>query len=257
MVENRVEKEMAAVLKKEEKLHKKAMRQQNREWKEQLEGKMPEKTRKGLEKAFIKAFEIVFTKGTPVIEKSFRKEDIPDEYKIHDFAIRQRGKKKDFLALRGTVRKSELTNTVTTLAEGVGLGILGIGLPDIILFVGMLLRGIYQTAAKYGFDCEDEFERVFILRMMETSLQKGEAWKKGDANVEAFLQNVVSDVSKEEIKQQIRKTAETFAVDMLIMKFIQSLPLVGVVGGVSNPYYYRKIMDYVEIKYWKRYLRSL
>ena len=27
-----------------------------------------------------------------------------------------------------------------------GLGLLGIGLPDIVLFVGMLLKGVYETA---------------------------------------------------------------------------------------------------------------
>ena len=254
---NNIDKELAIVLKKEEKLHKKAIKENNAEWKKQLENKIPEKAKKGLEKAFIKAFDIVFTKGSSVIEKSYQKEDLIDEYKIHDYAIRQRGKKKDFRALKGTVRKSELTNTMTTFAEGVGLGILGVGLPDIVLFVGMLFRGIYQTSAKYGFDYEDEFEKIFILKLIETSLLKGEAWEKGDEEIEQFLQNVVPDVTENELKQQIEKTAETFAMDMLIMKFIQSVPVVGIVGGMSNPYYYRKIMDYVEIKYRKRYLLNL
>ncbi|MBR1742214.1 MAG: EcsC family protein [Lachnospiraceae bacterium] len=252
-----LEKEWTAVLKKEEKLHDRVMKQKNAEWKENLEGKIPDKARKGLEAAFGKAFEIVFTKGTSVIEKSYQKEEAFDEHKIRDYAIRARGAGKDFRALKNTVRKSEYVNTAATFAEGVGLGLFGIGLPDIVLFVGMLLRGIYQIAAKYGYDTEDEFEKSFILKLMETSLQKGKAWEKGDEEAEAFVKNVVSELSEKELKQQIQETARIFAMDMLLLKFIQSLPAVGVVGGISNPFYYRKIMDYAELKYRKRYLYSL
>ena len=46
----------------------------------------------------------------------------------------------------------------------------------------------------------------------------------------------------------------TFALDMLVLKFIQGLPVVGVLGGAANPVYYRKIMRYVQLKYKKRYL---
>ena len=41
---------------------------------------------------------------------------------------------------------------------------------------------------------------------------------------------------------------------MLVLKFIQGLPIVGIVGGAFNPVYYNKIMKYVRIKYYKRYL---
>ena len=251
------EKEWAAVLKKEEKMRQKAVGQKKSEWKEGLEKKIPEKARHGLEKAFIKAFELVFTKGTSVIEKSYQKADFSHEHKIRDFAIRERGKKKDFGALRNTVRKSEAANTIAAFAEGVGLGVLGIGLPDVVLFVGMLFRGIYQIATKYGFDYEDDLEKMFILKVMETSLQKGEAWVKCDDEVEIFLQDVVSEPSKEDLKNQMEQTANVFAMDMLVMKFVQSFPIVGVAGGISNPYYYRKIMDYAEVKYWKRYLQKI
>lgn len=257
MMKKALEKEWAAILKKEEKLRKKATKQKNNEWKDGLEEKIPEKVRDGLEKAFIKAFELVFEKGTSVIEKSYQKEELSHEHKIHDYAIKERGAGKDFLAFKNMVRKSELVNTAATFAEGVGLGVLGIGLPDIVLFVGMLFRGIYQVAVRYGFDYENDLEKIFILKLMETSLKKGEEWEKGDDEIEIFMQNVVTEYSTEDLKKQMEKTAEAFAMDMLVMKFIQSLPLVGIVGGMSNPYYYRKIMDYAEVKYRKRYFKNL
>ena len=44
---------------------------------------------------------------------------------------------------------------------------------------------------------------------------------------------------------------------MLFAKFIQGFPAVGIVGGMVNPVYYRRMMEYVEVKYQKRYLRSV
>ena len=41
---------------------------------------------------------------------------------------------------------------------------------------------------------------------------------------------------------------------MLLAKFIQGLPVVGIIGGLMNPVYYRKILSYVRLKYRKRYL---
>lgn len=41
---------------------------------------------------------------------------------------------------------------------------------------------------------------------------------------------------------------------MLFLKFIQGLPVVGILGGMANPVYYNKVMKYVQLKYRKRYL---
>ena len=43
-------------------------------------------------------------------------------------------------------------------------------------------------------------------------------------------------------------------MDMLLLKFVQGLPLVGVLGGAGTPVYYRRVLRYVALKYRKRYL---
>ena len=58
------------------------------------------------------------------------------------------------------------------------------------------------------------------------------------------------------LTEQIKNTADAFAMDMLLVKFIQGLPIAGILGGVSNPIYYKRIMNYVQLKYHKRYLLS-
>ena len=39
-----------------------------------------------------------------------------------------------------------------------------------------------------------------------------------------------------------------------MLKFVQGIPVVGVLGGIANPAYYNKVMKYVRLKYRKRYL---
>ena len=60
--------------------------------------------------------------------------------------------------------------------------------------------------------------------------------------------------TEEQMAEQLRHTSDAFAMDMLLMKFIQGLPVVGIVGGLANPVYYQRILNYVKLKYRKRYL---
>ena len=69
---------------------------------------------------------------------------------------------------------ANLRNMALTTVEGAGLGLLGIGLPDIVIFTGMLMKGVYEAALHYGFDYDSPQERLFILEMMEASLSRGE-----------------------------------------------------------------------------------
>ena len=94
-----------------------------------------------------------------------------------------------------------------------------------------------------------------ILKMMEASLSRGEERAHMNHEVDAMCVTLPSaEEAKNLLQEQIDRTAKAFAVDMLLLKFIQGLPLVGVLGGAANPVYYRRIMKYVQLKYRKRYL---
>lgn len=124
-----------------------------------------------------------------------------------------------------------------------------------MVWVGVLLRGVYETALQYGFAYETPAEKIFILKMLETSMAIGEDWKALDSEINRYMDRSTNvDCDENELKQQIEKTANAFATEMLVTKFIQGLPIVGILGGATNPIYYRKIMRYVQLKYRKRYL---
>lgn len=249
-----LEKELLAVEKQEKKMEQVALKAKPATWKKELESRIPEKVYSGLESAFCKGFGVVFEQGRIIIEKGYNKEDLQADHAIRDFAVKLKGGRKELKQMHKSAKQSDLVNMAVTTVEGIGLGALGVGMPDIVLFLGNLLKGVYETALNYGFEYESRQEQMLILKMMQTALSNGERWVQRNAEVEELLGLETVDISDDTFKQQVKDTASTFAMDMLLLKFIQGLPVVGIIGGAANPVYYSKVMKYVQLKYRKRYL---
>lgn len=64
------------------------------------------------------------------------------------------------------------------------------------------------------------------------------------------------EANEVDLEELIRTTANILAEAMLTAKFIQGMPVVGLVGGVVNYRLIRKIGKYAKLKYKKRYLYS-
>ena len=95
---------------------------------------------------------------------------------------------------------------------------------------------------------------MLILKMMAASLASGEDWFHRNKEVNDWILAGPREIAEEEFQSQIQKTASVFAVDMLLLKFIQGLPVVGIIGGAANPVYYNRVMRFVQLKYRRRYL---
>lgn len=247
-------KELKAVYKQEKKLSEATLKAKSTAWKTELEKRIPVKVYTGLESAFCKGFALVFDQGRVIIEKGYKKEDIQADHAIRDFAVQLKGGRKELKNMHKSAKQSDLMNLAVTTVEGIGLGALGIGMADIVLFLANLLKGIYETALNYGFNYETRQEQLLILKMMQTALSKGEDWVQRNSEVDELLATESIEVTEETFQQQMQDTASVFAMDMMLLKFIQGLPVVGMIGGAANPVYYSKVMKYVQLKYRKRYL---
>ena len=253
-----LQKELEQLEKRERRLERSAGKQEPPEWKKALETKVPEKVRVNLEKAFCKAFSVVFQHGNTLIEKTYDKEELQKDHEIQAYAVELKGNRRELRRMRKAAGAADLRNMALTTVEGAGLGLLGIGLPDIVIFIGMLMKGAYEAALHYGFDYDSPQERLFILKMMEASLSRGEERIRADREVDAMCAALPSaEEAKNLLQEQTDRTAKAFAADMLLLKFIQGLPVVGLLGGAGNPVYYRRIMKYVQIRYHKRYLLGM
>lgn len=249
-------KELLALQKRENRMERSALKATTPEWKQKLESKIPQKVYSGLESAFCKAFSVVFNQGSSIIEKGCNKENAKADFAVKDYAVQVKGGRRELKQLQKGASQSNLLNLAITSAEGVGLGALGIGMPDIVLFIGMLLKGIYETALNYGYGYESIDERYLILKMMAASLSTGEEWRSLNKDVDNLL-SIEAVITEEQFQAQLKATASVFAMDMLLLKFIQGLPVVGIIGGAANPVYYSKVMKYVQLKYRKRYLMKI
>lgn len=253
-----LQKELEQLEKRERRLERSAGKQEPPEWKKALETKVPEKVRVNLEKAFCKAFSVVFQHGNTLIEKTYDKEELQKDHEIQAYAVELKGNRRELRRMRKAAGAADLRNMALATVEGAGLGLLGIGLPDIVIFIGMLMKGVYEAALHYGFDYDSPQERLFILKMMEASLSRGEERIRADREVDAMCAAIPEpEEAKNLLQEQTDRTAKAFAADMLLLKFIQGLPVVGLLGGAGNPVYYRRIMKYVQIKYHKRYLLGM
>ena len=255
--QNRWEKEWTALEKKEARyLMRRREEKTSSALQQKLEEKIPEKLEETLNTAFIKAFDLVFEKGTGLIEKTYNKDQQKTDYQVREYAAGLKESRKTVKAFGRQSQGTRMKNLMISGVEGVGLGLLGIGLPDIPLFTAVILKSVYEIALSYGFEYESEKEQWFILKMIETALKKGEERERNNSLLNAWIdQNGIGETVKGR-KEQSKETAAALAEALLYMKFLQGIPVVGVAGGAADTVYLKKITDYAELKYKRRFLRK-
>ena len=90
---------------------------------------------------------------------------------------------------------------------------------------------------------------------METALSDGEKLRKNNRELEQFDQTGVwpEPISLED---QVRAAARQLSEAALYGKALQSVPVVGAVGGAGDWEYLRRAGRYAAIRYQKRFLVS-
>ena len=252
--QNPVEKEWAAVVKAEERFLRHAMPARTAGWQEKITRYVPQKLEATLHTAFYKAFELIFDKGTPVIEKTYQREKKEQNYKINAYTAEVRDTRHALRAFGREAGASRNLNLAVSAVEGVGMGFFGLGLPDIPLFLGVLLKSIYEVALSYGYTYDTQEEQIFILKLIETALSHGEQLAQNNMELNLWMREERTlSISRNE---QIRRTSDALAGELLYLKFVQGLPVVGMVGGVSDMVYQKRISDYAAVKYKRRFLET-
>ena len=232
-----------------------AVKRAERNYMDALKAKIPDKTREKLEWAFCKGFAAVFDYGDGIIDMTYAKSKERRRFIARDLGFVMDGSSPALSSFETSGNLSDALNMLLTTVEGVGLGALGIGMPDIVLFVAMLLRGVREAAAQYGRASDSGEEQLLTLCMLEAAMLSGEEWEEKDALVERMLACPGDfPMTPETAEAQFERTAAAFATDLLVLKFVQGLPIVGLVGGLSNPVYYRRVMSYVRLKFERAYI---
>ena len=219
---------------------------------ELLEKRVPSGLQSTLDTAFSKAFNLVFEKGTAVIEKTYRKEELQKSYQINEYAAYVRDDKKSLKVFSKKAAGADNVNLLLSGISGIGLGVLGIGIPDIVLFTGLMLKSMYEIALNYGFNYEEEKEKHFILMLIRGALSYGEELRQIDCEVNFFIENK-KHMKEFSVEQSIEQTAGCLSKELLYMKFLQGIPIVGAVGGAYDVIYLKQVVKYAELKYRHRF----
>ena len=258
-MEKFIDKQLKRVSRQERRL----MKDQRESWisyrtrpaREKLDAAIPDKLKSTLETAFYKGFKLVFEKGAPVIDKTYNKEKILLQHEARDEIFMDAPTHRNLNKVHRRAKNAGSANTLITAVEGGTLGLLGIGLLDIPLFIGMLMRTLHETGLSYGVDTELYEERIYALLLICAALTENEERRRFNHKILLFEKRLQNGIPLGmNLEDQIKETATVLSQALLTAKFIQGLPVVGVVGGAVNYAVTRRVANFARLKYKKRYL---
>lgn len=250
-----LEKEWLKVERQEQQFMQKRLEKKDSKLNQLLESKVPPNLQKTLDVAFSKAFYLVFEKGTGIIEKTYNKDDLEKTFQINEYAAQVRNNKKSLKTFSKKAMGAGALNTLVSGVSGIGLGVLGIGIPDIVLFTGLMLKSVYEIALNYGYEYESEDEKKFILQLIQGAVSYGKTLQEINGEVNRYIEYETFDTNKN-LDTCINETAYCLSKELLYMKFLQGIPVVGAAGGAYDVIYMKQVVSYAEMKYRRRFYRN-
>ena len=223
---------------------------------DKVQEKIPASFKSGLDTAFYKGFQLVFQKGYTYIEKTYNKEKLEIEHDLNNYAIDKHSSKRHLKKLDQGSNQSKTFNQSIAALEGGLLGLLGVGLPDIPIFIAVMIKTINEIALTYGYQYDSEEEKIFILFLICGAMTKEEEQKKYNEKINSFGRSIDSSEPVDyDLEETMKETAALLSVTLLTAKLVQGVPIVGILGGAINPVIINRLGKYAKIKYKKRYLQ--
>lgn len=217
----------------------------------QVREKIPDQALETLEAAFAKSFSLIFQKGSSWIEKISHIEDqkILGAYLNQEFCEKE--DKKTWKRYEKVANASTRKHLALTQVKSSVLGLLGIGIPDIPIYIATLLSSIYQVGVLYGFDIKKERERQYVLLLICAICDEMEERAEWMHKLEIFERYHSSELSLEYL---IQRAAHALSYSELQAKFLQGIPIVGVAGAFMSSSLQAKIVAFAKKSYQRRRL---
>lgn len=237
-------------------------------WVNLVEKKVPETLQNTLDNAFNKAFVTIFENGAALIEKTYQKDKEIRQYQSNQRKLDYEGfNGKNVRKFEKQAKKTVYKNLAISSVEGIGFGLVGWGIPDIPIFVSVLLKSIYEIAISYGFSYTSDKEKLFILKVIDAALKSGDLLRKKDKELNELIDRYYKEegmpelvgttdpfVIELQIIRQIDFSAHALSHELLYGKFVQGTTIVGVVGGTADITCLKRITEYAALKYKRRFL---
>lgn len=185
------------------------------------------------------------------LNSTFQKTFNADKIKEKHNSIDSRITRKNIRKQKNVSKSSNIKNLAITSISSTALGILGIGIPDIFLFTALIIKNLQEISLSYGIDFNNDKEKYFMLMIIEGALAHESIYEVNE-RVDSFIESYRSY----DIDFQIKQTSKTLASELLYLKFIQGIPIVGAISGFYDSKYMNQISKYANLKYQLRFLKN-
>lgn len=216
---------------------------------------IPEKVLDTLEEVFYRSLKMMLEKGTNGLERTIGREEKEARWEEN---IQHAQILRDTSSLRNLSReatKDSARNFLLSGITGVGLGIVGVGIPDVAVYSAMLIREVYSHALNYGYHYDTDEEKYFALLLIRGAFLSGPALAEVNEKANQFMKK--GEIPENtDLLHEIQITSKTVSNEISSCKVVQGLPLVGAVGGVYDAVYMARLAEYADVKYRRRMLND-
>lgn len=211
----------------------------------EIEARIPAAVRENLQNAFREAFTTVVRDGGGVIRSSVPEEAARRQYEAicRALASPAGGRVESPAAGRSAVLAS---------LRAAGLGLVGIGLPDIPVFAGVLVRAAARIAMDYGFSPWVRREQVLTLLIFRTGLITGPERLAAERRLAAVLDGAGEPLPDGETLAA--EVADRLAASLLAAKFLQGMPIAGAAGGLWDGRVTHRLLSHTDLCCRRRFL---
>lgn len=226
--------------------------------KQKINDKIPEKMQTAFQSAFDKAFRMLFKSGGGIIEKTYSKRNQKLKFKNNQAILKCSPGRKNVQKFGMQADQTIWKNHSIAACEGAVLGILGIGLPDIPIFLGVILKTIYEIGLSFGYGNEKEEESLFALLVILIAVSEKEEAEHyiGMCHSISASEGKNNIVEKCTMKELINITSKKLSEKILLAKFVQGITIIGVSGLVTNVALLNSISSVAKLEYEKRFLSN-
>lgn len=237
---------------------------------EKLREKVPEKFSDGaqaaaekstelLEKAFEKSFEVVLEKGSRWIGKLCSEEKLREDYL--QFAQKPLSSWELYkLGCKAAGRAG--ANMAFSSVQGGLMGALGIGLPDVPIFLGAVFKTLFEISLRFGYPYDTQPEQIYQMLLICAAVGDEAQRRQASADADRIAQEIRQkartgeelSISREQAK---KRASHALCSAALAGKLVQGTPVIGVYGGFRNGVLLRQVGSMAAVKYQQRRLREM
>ena len=190
--------------------------------------------------------------------KTYDADALKSEYAQKRVGVQTQGDRSLIKRLRKPSEKRYLKSLGVATTEGIGLGLLGIGLPDIPILIGNMIRTCTVSAQSHGLNTDRTDEQVYMLRLIRLAAMPTDERRAANRQLDALGEAIDAGTEAHfDLEEEMRLTSERLSMTLLFSRFVMGLPVVGVAGGLYNPVIVSQLHQLAEVKYEARLLKRV